>query len=201
MDAYAEERVGDEREDLVVGFAVLCHDLGKPPTTRFEDGRVRSRGHDTEGVPLTRSFMARLTNQEDLIEEIAVLVECHLRPVELHKAGVPDTAVRRLARKVRRIDRLVRVARADQRGRPPMPFDGFPAGTWLLERAKALDVSDAAPRPIVMGRHLVELGLKPGPRFKEILDSCYEAQLDGRIADIEQGLAFLKDLLSRKPPP
>ena len=33
MDAYSNEKTGDEWEDLVVGFAVLCHDLGKPGTT------------------------------------------------------------------------------------------------------------------------------------------------------------------------
>jgi tRNA nucleotidyltransferase (CCA-adding enzyme) len=72
-------------------------------------------------------------------------VLCHLRPRALHDANASDSAVRRLARQVKRIDRLVRVARADFGGCPPKPFDGFPAGTWLLERARRLEVEDRAP--------------------------------------------------------
>jgi hypothetical protein len=90
----------------------------------------------------------------------------------LHDANASDSAVRRLARQVKRIDRLVRVARADYAGRPPKPFDGFPAGTWLLERARRLEVEDRAPTPLVMGRHLLEFGVQPGPDMDRLLDEC-----------------------------
>ncbi|MBI4679325.1 MAG: polynucleotide adenylyltransferase [Elusimicrobia bacterium] len=209
MDAFAAERVGDDWEDLVVGFAVLCHDFGKPLTTRFEDGRIRSWEHEDAGTAPARSFLERLTNQEDLISAVTPLVGSHMRPDELFKASAGDAAVRRLARKVVRIDRLVRVARADRYGRPGLeggtrPADrgthhedgsGFPAGDWLLEMARSLDVERARPVPIVMGRHLLELGLKPGPRFKRILDACYEAQIEGRFSDLDGGLEFLREYL------
>ncbi|MFA6316418.1 MAG: polynucleotide adenylyltransferase, partial [Elusimicrobiota bacterium] len=95
--------------------------------------------------------------------------------------------------------RLLRVAQADREGRPGLETTGFPAGDWLLERARFLDVERAKPVAIVMGRHLLELGLQPGPRFKEILDACYEAQLDGLFHDLEAGLAFLRDHLQGHP--
>ncbi len=196
MDAFARERLGDPWEDLVVGLACLCHDFGKPSTTLVDDdGRIRSPGHEEDGDEPTRSFLARLSNQERLAVEVVPLVREHLKPIHLYKAGASASAIRRLARRVGRIDRLVRVCRADHAGRPPLPFDDFPAGHWLLEQAGALEVADAKPRPIVMGRHLIELGLEPGPHFKQILDACFEAQLDGDFRDLEAGLEFARGML------
>jgi tRNA nucleotidyltransferase (CCA-adding enzyme) len=195
LDWFASERTGDPDEDWIVGLGVLCHDLGKPATTRSDFGRITSRGHEPEGVEPARRFLERLTNQQDLIDAVIPLVLCHLRPRDLFDTRASDSAIRRLARQVGRIDRLVRVARADQAGRPPKPFDGFPAGTWLLERARQLNVESQAPAPIVMGRHLLELGVPPGPEMGRFLNDCYEAQLDGIFATLEEGLAFLKHRL------
>ena len=197
MDVFASERVGDAREDLVVGLAVLCHDLGKPATTTIDDdGRVRSRGHERVGVAQTRTFLERLTREVSLVEEVIPLVAEHLAPVELFQAGAGDAAVRRLARRAGRIDRLVRVASADQRGRPPLLIPRFEAGEWLRERAAALDLARSAPGPIVLGRHLIDLGLEPGPRFAPILEACFESQLDGEFDTLEGGIARARALLA-----
>jgi tRNA nucleotidyltransferase (CCA-adding enzyme) len=195
MDWFATERTGKHDDDLIAGLGILCHDFGKPATTTTAFGRITSRGHEPEGEAPTRRFLERLTNQDDLINEVISLVLYHLRPRALHDANASDSAVRRLARQVKRIDRLVRVARADHAGRPPKPFDGFPAGTWLLERARSLDVEDQAPTPLVMGRHLVELGAQPGPDMGRLLDDCYEAQLDGIFSSLGDGLAFVRQRL------
>lgn len=196
LDWFAGERSGHEADDLAVGLGVLCHDFGKPATTREEYGRIISRGHESEGADPTRRFLERLTNQQDLIDEIVPLVCYHLRPRALYDAKASDSAVRRLAKQVRRIDRLVRVARADHAGRPPKQFDGFPAGQWLLTRAQQLAVDRQAPLPIVMGRHLLELGVRPGPDMGRLLEDCYEAQLDGAFETLEEGLTYIKSRLS-----
>lgn len=200
MDAFAAERLGAPWEDLVVGFAVLCHDLGKPTTTEAEGDRIRSIGHEAAGEAPTRSFLSRLTNQRELAEQVVPLVLEHLQPELLFKAGAGDAAIRRLAKRVARIDRLVRVARADHLGRGEVEPGGpaFPAGDWLLDRAAALDVKVAAPRPIVQGRHLLELGLSPGPHFKALLDECFEAQLAGRISTVDEGKALARELAGRR---
>ena len=196
LDWFATERTGHESDDLVVGLSILCHDFGKPATTKEEYGHVTSRGHESEGVGPTKRFLERLTNQYDLIDEVVPLVRCHLRPRALYDANASDSAVRRLAKQVHRIDRLVRVARADHAGRPPKQFDGFPAGEWLLTRAQQLAVDRRAPLPIVMGRHLLELGFQPGPDMGRLLDDCYEAQLDGEFGTLEDGLTYVKNRLS-----
>ncbi len=198
MDAFAANRVGDDWEDLVVGFAVLCHDFGKPQTTATdEDGRIRSLRHEPAGEAPTRAFLAHMTKQKDLFEEVVPLVRRHLAPRTFFEDQASDGAIRRLARQVIRIDRLVRVAAADMAGRPPKSGD-FPEGEWLLQRAEELRVKDSAPKPLVLGRHLIERGLEPGPSFTPILDNCFEAQLDGAFDDQPGGLAHLDQLLAKQ---
>lgn len=197
LDAFADESLGVPWEDLVVGLAVLCHDLGKPSTTATEnDGRLRALGHEQAGVESAESFLARLTDQRRLVKAVLPLVAEHMRPTQLFAQKSGDAAIRRLAARVGRIDRLVRVARADSCGRPPRSADDFPAGDWLLERAAALGVTAAAPEPLVKGRHLQALGAAPGPHFGRVLDVCYQAQLDGGIRDLDEGLELARSLLA-----
>lgn len=199
LDAFAEERMGDDWEDLVVGLAVLCHDFGKPETSyRDETGRIRSPRHDVLGVPVAERFLERLTRQKAIFEEVLPLVEQHMRPLALYRDRSRDSAIRRLAARVHRLDRLVRVAYADKCGRPPEVVTNFPEGDWLLDRAKALAVQDNAPKPFLLGRHLIDLGAQPGKHFGELLDRCYEAQLDGAFTDEAGGLCFLEKLLRER---
>jgi tRNA nucleotidyltransferase (CCA-adding enzyme) len=198
MNAFARNRIDQEWEDLVVGLAVLCHDMGKPVSTFVdsETGRIRSPRHDIRGVPIARVFLERMTRQKRIFEEVLPLVEHHMRPLALYKSGAGDGALRRLATRVKRVDRLVRVVHADKSGRPPLPIDDFPEGEWLLQKATELAIEDSAPKALILGRHLIELGLQSGPHFSKILKRCYEAQLEGEFTDIESGLAYLKSILS-----
>ena len=195
MDAFATERLDDPWEDLVVGLACLCHDLGKPATTAMIDGRWRSPGHEEAGVAPTVGFLSRLTNQGQLAQEVVPLVADHLKPDQLYLANASAAAVRRLARRVLRLDRLLRVATADRNGRPPSPRDDFPAGRWLTALARELDVLDQPPEPLVRGRDLIAIGLEPGKQFKPLLDAAYEAQLDGAFTSVEAGLEYLRPLM------
>lgn len=199
LDAFADDRIGDDEEDLVVGLGCLCHDLGKPLTTHFRDGHWRSPGHEHEGEGPTRTFLARLTDSRRLVEQVVPLVREHMVPYALWRDDASQAAVRRLARRVERIDRLVRVCRADHRGRPPLPFDGFPAGAWLLDQAEQMHLEDQAPQPLVKGRHLIARGMEPGPRFGPILDAAFEAQLDGAFDDEEGGVEWLEGYLALTP--
>ncbi len=195
LDAFARHRAGDMREDLVVGFAVLCHDFGKPATTRRDRHHIRSLGHDEAGVAPTLSFLRRLTREDRLLREVPPLVQCHMQPFALWRAGAGDAAVRRLAAKVVRIDRLLRVAQADNEGRPPEMADGTSRGAdlkWLADCAERLRVADAAPKPILQGRHLLALGCEPSPLFGKWLAAAFEAQLDGAFTDLDGALAWLR---------
>ena len=98
---------------------------------------------------------------------------------------VGDGAFRRLAHKVD-LELLARVAKSDCHGRKPGRFD-CTAMDWFLERARALGVQHRPPAPILLGRHLLALGLKPGPRVGEILKAVYEQQMDGAVTTLDEG--------------
>ncbi|OGS08227.1 MAG: hypothetical protein A2270_10370 [Elusimicrobia bacterium RIFOXYA12_FULL_51_18] len=140
LDSFAAERVGDEREDYIVGLAVLCHDMGKPATTRPHEGRITSRGHEGAGEVPARAFLSRTGVLPEIMESVIPLVLCHMRPEQLYNAKSSDSAVSRLARAVGgRLDRLVRVCRADKGGRGLSGQPVFPAGEWILEKHRQLN--------------------------------------------------------------
>ena len=192
-------------KQVAVMLGALAHDFGKPPTTKYFDGRWRSHSHDEAGVEPTLSFLDRLgiftLNGYDVRSQIVQLVRYHLKPGEYYKSKNPvgDGAFRRLARKVEP-DLLYRVAKADSLGRnpdwlPPEKRFGSEAQEWFIEKVRELQIERKAPEPILMGRHLLELGLDPSPRFKEILDSVYELQLDGKVTTLDDALATAKALI------
>jgi tRNA nucleotidyltransferase (CCA-adding enzyme) len=179
-------------------LGALCHDLGKPETTAVSDGRIRSLGHEEAGVAPATRFLDRLNVQSldgyDVRHAVLGLVAHHLKPSAFKKSTTPvsDGAFRRLAQKVD-LELLARFAKADCHGRSGT-FD-CSAMDWFLERARALGVEHAAPPPIVMGRHLLELGVRPGPEMGELLKRVYDKQLDGEIRTLDEGLAVVKQML------
>ena len=198
MDAFSKNRIGDDWEDLIVGLATLCHDMGKPKTTaRGKDGRIRSPQHDVEGVGIAKAFLARMTEQKKVFDEVLPLVSEHMRPHNLYTNNSGDSAIRRLANKVKRIDRLIRVFQADQLGRPPLKVTEDPVSDWLAERSHQLELQASAPKPIILGRHLLAENLEPSPIFKTLLKECFEAQLDGTFDNETDGLIYLKSLLEK----
>ena len=199
VDAMAEicDRDGIAGEDRVVlVLAALCHDLGKASTTEWneEKGKITSYNHDTAGEAPTRSFLNRIGAPKHIVERIVPLVTCHMRHVNYYTGGeVTERHVRRLARDLApaTIREWAAVVEADHNGRPPLP-GGLPeAAQRMLGLAEELAVQDAAPKPILMGRHLIELGMSPGPEFGDILEAAYEAQLDGAFSTIEGAIEWL----------
>lgn len=196
MDSFAQDRIGDEKEDTIVGLAVLCHDMGKPLCTKKDaTGRIRSLGHDILGGPVAEKFLRRISDEKVLLDDVKVLVERHMAILDLWRSKAGDSAIRRLANKVGRIDRLVRIDKADREGRAVKEVESSPQGEWILSRAEELKIKDSAPKPILMGRHLIERKLTPSPKFAEILNAAYEAQLDGKFFDLDGALKYLDSVL------
>ena len=194
---------GAERRRLLM-FAVLAHDFGKPATTAYvaKRGQLRwtSPGHESAGGPLAARFLRRIGAPLDYDPPVGALVLNHLA----HHHGntqFSDTSVRRLARKLApaTIDDLAAVMRADANGRPPLPSAEIHLRIdELVAQAHALAIADQAPKPIVMGRHLIALGMQPDRTFKPLLDSAFEAQLDGAFLDEPGGMAWLRQRLAER---
>ncbi len=199
MDAFAAHRKDESKDSLVAAYAILCHDMGKPHTSTVNDnGRIRSPGHDIAGVPIAVNFLNRLTQDTYLHKWVPILVKEHMQPMALYNNNAGDAAIRRLAHRAGRIDLLMQVCMADRRGRGEHGPTEFPEFDWLNERIERLNLMDQAPKPIIQGRDLIKLGLKPGSHFSEILDKVFQAQLDGEFQSYEQGLIYLKQLLANK---
>lgn len=178
-------------------LSAVCHDLGKPATTAMIAGRVRSPGHEAAGVPLATAILDRLNvntlDNFDVRTQVLGITAEHLRPSAFYKQKdtVTDGAFRRLAQKVN-LELLVRFDRADCHGRAGT-FD-CSAMDWFIERARTLGVEHKPPSPILLGRHLLALGVKPGPRMGEILRAVYELQLDGVVTTLEDAQARAQQL-------
>jgi tRNA nucleotidyltransferase (CCA-adding enzyme) len=181
----------DHPRQAALMLGAVCHDLGKPPTTAFLDGRIRSIDHEQAGVAPASSLLDRLNVHSlggfDVRREVLGMVAHHLKPLSFYKADprAGDGAFRRLALKVD-LELLARLALSDCLGRTG-DFD-CSGIQWFLDRARALGVEHQAPEPLVKGRHLLAMGLTPGPRIGEILRQVYEQQLDGTIGTLEEGL-------------
>ncbi len=194
----------DHARQVTVMLGAVCHDFGKPATTEFRDGRIRSLAHDEAGVEPTIAFLDRLgiytIDGFDVRHQVIQLVRFHLTPGMFFKNPPGDGAFRRLARKVD-LDLLYRVAKADSLGRnpewlPPEKHFDAEAQEWFIGRVRELDIEHEAPKPILMGRHLIDLGLEPSPVFKAILDDVYEKQLDGTIVDLDSAIARARELVT-----
>jgi tRNA nucleotidyltransferase (CCA-adding enzyme) len=196
----ARRRNGDlARPPLAaVMLAAVCHDFGKPATTAVIDGRIRSLGHEEAGLAPATQLLDRLNVNSldgfDVRSQVLAITAHHLKPGAFSKVRdqLTDGAFRRLAQKVD-MELLARVAKADCCGRTG-EFD-CSAMDWFLEKSRALGVEHQPPAPILMGRHLLPLGVPPGPRLGEILKQVYELQLDGEIADLESAIAKAQTLI------
>ena len=200
IDALAYPR------QVTVMLATLAHDFGKPATTEFLEGRWRSRGHEEAGVSPAESFLDRINvhtlDGYNVRGQVIALVREHLKPGEFYKKRdeVGEGAFRRLARRCEP-DLLYRVAKADSLGRnadwvPRDKWYGAEAQEWFIQRTRELEVERRPPDPLLLGRHLLELGLQPGPQIGEITRAVYELQLDGRIRTLDDAIAEAKKLIN-----
>ena len=196
----ARTRIDDlDRADRTsVMLAAVTHDFGKPKTTAVIDGRIRSLNHEEEGVEPAAAFLDRLNihsiDGKDVRRQVLGLTAHHLKPGMLFKVRheLTDGAFRRLAQKAD-LELLARVAKSDCLGRTGT-FD-CSAMDWFLERARELGVDHRPPKPLLLGRHLLELGMPPGPKMGELLKQVYEKQLDGEITTTEQAVALASQIL------
>jgi tRNA nucleotidyltransferase (CCA-adding enzyme) len=186
----AAELAPDRPRQLAVMLGALCHDLGKASTTTFEDGRIRSRGHEEAGVLPSLAVLDRWSVHSllgyDVRGQVLALVAQHLKPGQLYdeRDRVGDGAIRRLARKCEP-DLLYRVAKADCLGRRPGVFEPV-AMEWFRERVRQLDVAVRPPEPLLKGRDLLAVGMAPGPEIGRVLQAVYEKQLDGAVTTLDE---------------
>ena len=187
-------------KQLAVMLGALCHDFGKPVTTKVEGDAVKATGHEAAGAELAETFLTRLKvftfDHYDVRKQAVALARLHDIPYRWNKVRetVTDGMFRRLALQVEP-GLLYRVARADCLGRAgdPQPV----AEEWFFSRVQALGIEEHAPEPLLLGRHVLELGLQPGKRIGEITQAVYELQLDGIVRTLAEAREAARKMVAQ----
>jgi len=169
---------------LAFMFGCLLHDVGKPEVTDLET--FTAHGHDKAGEPLAERFMRRLTTEKELVTKVKALVRNHMQPYFLESGGAKASAWRRLHNKVR-LDVLGWASVCDKAASHPEVLTEGHARSWACwKRFEELGCQGEPIKPKLLGRHLIEAGMQPGPEFGPKLKRAYEAQLDDDTLELER---------------
>ena len=178
-----------------LGFmlSALTHDFGKAVCTEEKDGVLHAYQHEIAGLPLAETFVRRITGETRRIEYVLNMVEYHMKPNTVAGArSAPKVTTRMFDRSVDP-EGLICIALADDRGRITQ-VPGTDHEAFLYERLEFF--RELMARPCVMGRDLIEAGLKPGVEFGEILQYAHKLRLAGIPKDsaLKQTLAYARKL-------
>src|SRR5881396_3697424 len=175
-----------EKVSVPLVFSVLLHDVAKPRTaTVDETGRIRFNAHDRIGAEMTEKIMRRLRFSGAEIDATVEMVRQHM----VFK-DVPKMREAKLKRFMARptFDDELELHRVDCEGSHRM-LDNY---EFLLRKREEFANEPIIPPPLVRGDDLIALGLKPGPRFGEILDAVETRQLEGNLRTREEALEWVK---------
>ncbi|MEO8439205.1 MAG: CCA tRNA nucleotidyltransferase [Spartobacteria bacterium] len=179
-----------ENVSLPLVLSVLFHDIGKPPTASVDgEGRIRFNGHDRVGAEMTEALMQRLRFSRAEIDATVEAVRQHM----VFK-DVPNMRVARLKRFMARPTfpdelELHRVDCASSHG----ILDNY---EFLQRKSEEFANEPIIPPPLVRGDDLIALGMKPGPRFSDILEAVETRQLEGTLRNREEALEWVKEEFS-----
>jgi poly(A) polymerase len=174
------------RHGEVLALAVLLHDVAKPAcANRLADGRVTFYGHCERGAVVAAEICQRLRRSRETGERVAWLVESHLRHVQ-----APNMRLATLKRFLAQppIEELLELTRIDATA----SSGDLTAYEFCRAKLAELLAQEPLPEPLVRGRDLIALGHRPGPRFREILEHAFDAQLEGEITTLEAGLDWVR---------
>lgn len=172
---------------LEIMWATLLHDVGKPPTVSIDpDGRIRNLGHAKVGADMTLEILQRLKFSNDFIDHVCVLIKNHMNMK--HIKHMKKSTLKKFLAQPHFADLMV-VCNADTRACGGT-HDWYEFATKRLAEWKPEEIK---PEPIMRGRHLIELGLKPGPIFSKILNDVMDRQLEEEITTLEEAINYVKE--------
>jgi poly(A) polymerase len=201
-----EHRLPGGGPDLVSRLAALMHDVGKPRTRRFAgDGTVTFHHHDVVGAKLTRKRLQALRFPNDVVDQVATLVELHLRFHGYGSGEWTDSAVRRYVRDAGdQLARLHVLTRADcttrnrrKADRLRRSYDDLEARIDRLAEQEELD----SLRPDLDGNQIMEvLGVGPGREVGAAYAFLLEARMDHGPMSAEQATELLLEWWRARTP-
>ncbi len=192
LDAAAKYR---EKAEHPMGFmlAALTHDVGKAVCTEIINGELHAYAHESKGLPLAEELLRRITNEVKLIEYALNLIELHMKPNVIAKAKSAIKSTNKLFDSAVDPAALIYLATADSEG-TITPHSHTMYTDFLFERLEIY--RSYMSRPYVMGKDLIQAGLKPSKNFSEILDYAHKLRLAGigKENALKQTLAYARKL-------
>ena len=167
-------------------FAVLFHDVAKPVTATVDPtGRIRFNEHDRIGAEMTAAIMRRLRFSGDETDATVEMVRQHM----VFK-DTPKMRVAKLKRFMARptFDDELELHRVDCESSHRM-LDNY---EFLQRKREEFAHEPIIPPALVRGEDLMALGLKPGPKFGEILEAVETRQLEGTLRTREEALDWVQ---------
>ena len=175
-----------EQVSVPLVFSVLLHDIGKPATFAVDpDGRIRFSGHDKLGAEMTEAVMVRLRFSRAEIDATVEAVSNHMVFKDVQQMRVAKLK-RFLARA--HMDDELELHRVDCTSSHGL-LDNY---DFLNAKRAEFASEPLIPPPLLTGRDLLALGLRPGPRFSEILEAVQSRQLEGTLTTPEAALDWVK---------
>ena len=168
-------------------FSVILHDIAKPKTAQVDEtGRIRFNAHDRIGAEMTEQIMERLRFSRAEIDATVEMVRQHM----VFK-DVPKMRVAKLKRFMARptFAEELELHRVDCESSHQM-LENY---DFLVRKRDEFANEPIIPPPLVRGDDLIALGLKPGPKFGEILEAVETRQLEGMLRDRDEALAWVKE--------
>jgi poly(A) polymerase len=186
------------KADLILRIAALLHDIGKPKTRKFEgEGRVSFHHHEVVGARLAKKRLEKLRYSNEIIEQVCLLIELHLRFHGYGDGKWTDSAVRRYVRDAEeQLIRLHKLTRADCTTRNDAKAEKLRnAYNDLEQRIVELSKQEElkSMRPELDGAEIMKvLGIKPGPEVGKAYQFLLDLRLDKGIIGIDKATEELK---------
>lgn len=174
----------------ILMLAALTHDIGKPKDTTITDGKITTYGHNQSGKELSLAFLQSIDAPVVIQERVPPLVYCHM-----YRQLPTAKSVRKLAHKLvpATLGELVLLMKADIAGRELIEAEQPNHIQQIIKFAVDMKLEKKGPEAILLGRHLIDLGMPPGKQFGLILKSAFEEQLEGEFTNIEEALVWLNN--------
>lgn len=177
-----------------LGFMLtaVVHDFGKSICTKNVNGKIHSYMHETEGLPLVREFLTRITSENALINYVMNMVRLHMQPntMAADKSSIKATN-KMFDQSAQPLD-LIYFSLCDRLGKVSL-VQSDSSEPFLMERLKVFE--EYMSRPYVMGRDLIKSGIKPSQNYKELLSYAHKLRLAGIPKDLalKQTLAYARE--------
>ncbi len=195
------ENLKDRKNRAILAIAALFHDVAKPPTYSYEDGQVHFYGHDTEGARMFRKIGKRLAFSNNEIKAISLIIANHMHP---HYLSQPEVTVKAVNRFMNRLGEwafpTVLLAFADALATKLSGYgvSGHIKLAKIMEDILRRKEAEASKPPrLITGYDLIDMGLKPSPLFKKILQEIDDLQAEGKIRTREEALRILPSIVEK----